>query len=196
MWPAFTYAGAQAWTGSTDADEHDGVHPTRWEAQCFGAFASEHFGIRDGGGFTQMWDQLGSCTLPLKAFETACFVDDDGLTQARALARRMGGAVVGKRATLQQVRNQMFDLKSQVTRNPEDWAAIEHSADIVQFALDRLQAFTSDPPANTDWKSRAKQILAGIEADWNRNRYAGDPNLQGTYVPGQNVAWRFRQLAE
>jgi hypothetical protein len=64
---------------------------------------------------------------------------------------------------------------------------------MLSFAFDHLVA--ADSGHNESLQHRAAKVLETILLDWNQNRYPGDPNLDGTYVSGQNLAWRFKQLA-
>lgn len=182
MWPAFAYAGAQAWSGSSFEKQ-----------QCLGAFATEHFGIENAGKFTQMWDALGSATLHLKDFEAACYTNDDELSRARSLLRNHNNEIEAKTAALQTAQYIMAEIAPGVSRNQSDWSAISDSAKVLQFAFQHLQ--TAIPGSNVSPPMSAGQILQCILRDWTVNRYRDDPNLDGTYVGGQNLAWRFRQLS-
>ncbi|MGI8905407.1 MAG: family 20 glycosylhydrolase [Candidatus Sumerlaeaceae bacterium] len=187
MFPAFAYAGAQAWSGSNFDKQ-----------QCLGAFACEYFGIRDAAVFTDMWDQLGTATLHLRDFETACYFDEAGASAATKLFRSKGKALADKSEALKGAIGKIDSLDAGVKRNPVDWETLRHSAGIISFALDRAATAADSNSSETASlvRSRAKEALNWIQKDWDRNRYPGDPNLKGMYLPGQNLAWRFKQMSE
>jgi hypothetical protein len=183
MCPAFAYAGAQAWSGSNFDKQ-----------RCFGAFAAEHFGLRDAAAFTRMWDQLATATLHIREFEAATYIDDKGLSQAREMMHSQPVLIRQKKEALESAERY---LDSKVSRHQNDWRAMQCSAWILKFALERLENLVAskrfDEESYQRWATR--QLRAIVEYDWNINRYPDDPNLSGKYTPGQNLAWRFKQLS-
>jgi hypothetical protein len=187
LWTAIAYAGAEAWGGG-NLVENDFL------AQA----ASDLFGLAEGPRFAKVWMELAGLVGHLDEVQLAAWADEEGLGKARKAEPAVRAQNARRRSALLEVRKELDAMERGVRREREAYRTIGRSADIVRYLLERLEA-ASDPQVTSPavmrkLDVRCVEIIGWIEEDWNRNRFAGDPNMDGLYLPGQHLLNHFRQM--
>jgi len=175
------------------------------EADAFyDAFARDHFGMPDSAGLTKAWQTLAAVDWDLSALKTACWVDGDSLAKARAEAvEALGLRARGHLASLADTRRLLAELRPTVRKNHLSWQAAERSAAILEYVLRHLLEAPIIDTANAEGRDRLRkldercvELMRWIESDWDRNRYADDPEKGDASRTGQNLLHRFRRMHE
>lgn len=191
LWPGIAYAAAHSWSGSA------------WdESAFFDGYARDRFGIAGGADFREAWKRLAAVVWHRSEFMTACWTDEKSFDAAKAMAEARGAEIEAMIAEIAECRGllQKVSVGTDAARR-SDIAALEDSAQIVQASMDHLLAartlrtaggWDRDKLAKLD--ARCAAIIAIVERDWDRNRYADDPNKDGIHVANQHLLLRFKQM--
>jgi hypothetical protein len=191
LWPGIAYAAGQAWAGS------------HWDESAFyRGFARDFFGLSESDDFGQIWNDLASLDWPLARFRMSCWFDEPTLFEARCEAAGAAGDIArAYLIELERVRGALGDLGRGVTRNRVAWDAIEQSAAVLAFTLEHFLASASvhhEGRLNDDLiraiEADCVKAIEWIEADWNRNRFADDPDKADPSGTDQHLLHRFRQM--
>jgi hypothetical protein len=190
IWPGFAYAAAHAWSGS------------RWDEPAFyRGFVRDHFGSPEGDAFGRLWKELYTVKWRLDRFNTSCWMDEATLAKAQAKVDAWGEEARAYRARVERVRGELAALRSSVRRNADAWDVMEQSASTYAYVFDHFLAAPAvyrDGQWNEDrlreLDAGCEKALAWIEANWDRNRFADDPDKDGRFMPNQNLLHRFRQM--
>jgi len=192
LWPGIGFAGAHAWGGSSLKD--DPFMP-------LDLVFRDEFGGKDGPAFEAAWKDLSDIIWHRSEFLTSCWVDEASLADAKKLLAERGEEIRADRARVRAVLSTLTRLGREVRRNREAWNTLQRSAAVLDYTLEHLQAA---PEVQTDkgWnldRIRAldegcRRALGWIEEDWDRNRYADDPNKDGRFQPIQHLFHRFSQM--
>ncbi len=83
----------------------------------------------------------------------------------------------------------------------EAWDAMVQSTSVYAYVFDHFLA-APDVSRDGQWdRARLAELHKGcvealtwIEANWDRNRFADDPDKDGRNMPNQNLLYRFRQM--
>jgi len=134
-------------------------------------------------------------------FNTSCWVNENDLAQARNMMVEREEEISAKLVKMQEIQNELARLGMGIKRHSTEWKAIECSAAIRTYALEHLLASRS-VRRNGNWNTGLVEkledaclpLLECIECDWNRNRFADDPNKNGIFQPKQHLLYRFRQM--
>jgi hypothetical protein len=190
IWPAIAIAGTEA----RDGDEWS-------EDSFFDQFAMDFFGLKDGSAFGRIWNELAESQLTMPQFNAACWIDDKSLSSAQTLLREHHDQLRQKQEKTAECLQKLETMREKVTTNTIAFDAIVHSAEILQYSLEHL--FAAEKIHSGHGKDLLPHLVAGceknteyIEADWDRNRYADDPNKNGIYLPAQHLLARFRQMKQ
>jgi hypothetical protein len=190
LWPGIGYAAVQAWSGS------------QWnEGAFYAAFARDFFGMPEGAAFAAVWKDLCGIRWWLDDFNSACWVDEPGCTAAQAVADRRAEEIRGTLERLRGIQETLGKVGAGVRREHVAWAAIERSAALRAYTMRHLLASREACPEGR-WNldvvrsldDGCVEAIGWIEADWDRNAFADDPNKDGAYQADQNVLHRFRQM--
>lgn len=190
LWPGIAFAAAQSWSGS------------RWDDAAFYAgFVRDFFGSPDGAAFADAWREACHMRWWLEQFYPACWMDEQSLDEARGIVDRKEAEVRGLLERLVQAEQKLKRLTPSVRRNEVAWTTILQSVATRAYTMKHLLA-APQVQADGRWNvALLKELDAGcgaalgwIEADWDRNRFADDPNKNGVYKREQNLLYRFRQM--
>lgn len=190
IWPGIAYAAAHAWSGSN------------WnEAGFYRGFVQDFFGSPEGAAFGEQWKDLYTMNWWLRDFYPSCWMDEDSLAQACEQVEHRRGDVRGYTERLERIQKALAGLAGSVKANAVAWQAIEHSAAIRAYTMRHLLAapqVRQDGQWNKDvvkaLDDACVECLAWVEADWDRNRFADDPNKDGAFLNTQHLLYRFRQM--
>ncbi len=190
LWPGIAYAAEHAWSGS------------EWNENRFhSAFLDDHFGSQEGEAFLRNWKELASIVWHRDEFNTSCWIDEESLKAARSMATDRSEEIAAMIGDLDRIREQLSVVGSTITKNGTDWMAIERSAAILQFTMEHLLAAPktgsgsdSDRGLIGELDEKCKRMIDWIEEDWTRNRYSGDPNMDGMFLDNQHLLHRFRSM--
>jgi|GEM_PF-3072864 len=187
LWPGIAYAGAQAWGGSVLDEEQFAI-----------AAARDLFGIADGAAFARAWAGLAAVAGHRDEFFLCAWSDDVGLKKAREASLGTRAALAEKRASLAEIRRSLSELGGGVSWNRTEWRCIERTAGIFDYLLRHFEAASdADFPSSgtlAELDRGCVAIIGWIEEDWQRNRYADDPNLAGIYLPHHHLLHQFRLM--
>lgn len=187
LWPGLAFAGAQSWGGSNFED-----------ARFHALIARDLYGIEDGEAFGRVWTGISAVVGHLDEFNLCAFADDESLAKSRAAPAERVAQLVQKRELLRPLLREMEGLGGTVTRNDGDWHTLERSARIVAYLLRRFEAAAGNTLEQRRTLARLDRecvrIIGWIEEDWDRNRYADDPNKDGIHLPAQHLLQRFKQM--
>jgi hypothetical protein len=190
IWPGFAYATAHAWSGS------------KWdEAEFYRSFVRDFFGSPQGEEFGRVWKDLYNIKWRLDRFNTSCWMDEATLAEAQAKAGAWADEARAYRARLEPIREALAAMRSGVRQNMEAWDAMVQSTSVYAYVFDHFLA-APDVRRDGQWdRARLAELdkgcveaLTWIEANWDRNRFADDPDKDGRNMPNQNLLYRFRQM--
>lgn len=192
LWPGIAFAAAHSWGGSRLHDNPDAP---------LALFFRDYLGSREGAAFQAAWTTLANITWHRVEFLTSCWRDEKGLADARTLLATRGDEARAARETLRDVLHELARLDQTVTRHRDDWMTMRRSAAILDYTFEHLFAAT-DARADAAWNRDlflhldrvCLDAIDWIEEDWNRNRYADDPNKDGRFQPNQHLLHVFNQM--
>ncbi|MBX7244892.1 MAG: beta-N-acetylhexosaminidase [Candidatus Sumerlaeaceae bacterium] len=187
LWPGIAYAGAQAWGGS-NLDE----------SRFAQSVARDLFGLEGTNSFDTAWIALAEAAPHMDVFNLCAWSDAATLAKAQQAAPEKRAEIAQKQEKLRLARKELINCAPRVTRNDDAWHAVVQSADILDYLYARFDA-ANDPTLTATAKlrrleMRCVEIIGWIEADWRRNRYDGDPNMDGLYLPDQHLLHRFKKM--
>ena len=192
LWPGIAYAAEQSGSGS------------RFDEKTFYMnFTRDFFGSHEGESFAKAWKDIVAIIWHRKEFNTACWVDDKSLEEARIMALSQESEIRRNLKTLDGIQGEFSRMGKGIKNNREAWDAIERSAAILSYTMRHLLA-SSDVLKQGEGNRRLIQemdrecveAIRWIEEDWDRNRYADDPNKNGLYLPEQHLLYRFKEMHE
>jgi len=190
LWTGIAYAGVQAWSGSN------------WQTNSFyDQFMLDFFGSEKGAEFQTVWQSLNRISWHRDEFNISCWIDDQSRIKAVDLYQQRAGEVNDYIDTLKNIISSLAALETGITKHCREWLAIVRSAQILKITLEHLQAAQA-VKEKQDWHIElirkidqdCMRAIEWIENDWDRNRYANDPNQQGLYLTNQHLLYRFKQM--
>lgn len=190
LWPGIAYAASHAWSGSN------------WnETDFYEGFVRGFFGSPEGAAFGEQWKDLYTMNWWLRDFYPSCWMDEESLEQARERAPQRREDVSGYLERLERIQKTLAGLASSVKANHVAWRVIERSVAVRAYTMRHLLA-APEVRQNGHWNKEivkalddaCLECLAWIEEDWDRNRFADDPNKDGAFMSTQNLLYRFRQM--
>jgi len=190
LWPGIAYAAVHSWSGGN------------WDEDGFYArFAQDFFGLAEGAAFERQWKALAGIRWRLEDFYRSCWIDESTLEAARSATEQQGEQARDLLRRVREIETELSKLRPGVRRNAEAWTAIERSAAIRAYTMEH---FLAAPRVRTDqgWNrdmlrgldESCVQAIRWIEEDWDRNRFADDPNKDGAYRTTEHLLWRFKQM--
>ncbi len=188
LWPGIAFAGAHAWSGST-LDE----------AAFMADFAQDYFQTSEGAAFHHAWNRMADVVWQRPDFYAACWVDEASLANARKAAGDRQQEIRDKLAILVDVQEELTRIGGTIRAHHTEWKALEDSAAILRFSMEHLLA-APNIPGNTalleGLAAKCGELIAAIEADWDRNRYADDPGKGGRFLQNQHLLYRLGQVRQ
>ena len=193
LWTGIAYAAVHAWSGSN------------WDEPTFyRSFAKDFFDTAEGDAFATAWTDLYHIRWWLKEFRISCWADEESVLAAQEEASgKMGAEARGHLKDLQRIRKELAVVGKGVRRNRDAWDAIEKSAAIRAYVMEHLLACTN-VRRDGEWNEHllrdldhgCLEALHWIEADWDRNRFAGDPYKEDLNETNQHLLHRFHAMHE
>ena len=197
LWPGIAYAAAHAWGGSRLSGEPD---------PSFVLFFRDYFRIGDEcpvnpRDAARAWRDFSGIMWHLKEFMTACWTSEDEIGAAQKLLKARREDVAEYRVRLKKTDTVLSLLAQRAVREREAAETMRRSALVLDVVLEHLEAAEDVGKAGA-WNrervaaldARCAEAIRWIEEDWDRNRYADDPNKDGIHVVNQHLLHRFRQM--
>ncbi|UCG15967.1 MAG: beta-N-acetylhexosaminidase [Phycisphaerales bacterium] len=190
IWPGVAYAATHAWSGSN------------WdEGNFYRRFAVDFFASPEGTAFGEQWKDLYTMNWWLRDFYPSCWMDEESLEQACERVPQRREAVRGYLERLERIQKALAGLAGSVKANHLPWQVIERSVAVRAYTMRHLLA-APEVRKDGQWNKglikslddACKECLAWIEEDWDRNRFADDPNKDGAFMTTQHLLYRFRQM--
>lgn len=191
LWPGIGYAAVHAWSGSD------------WNEDAFyRRFAADYFGSPAGDTFAAAWQLLAAVDWPLGSFQASCWHDEASLARAAALADTRTGAEARQYLTdLKRARGSLAAVQPGVNRAQIEFQALARSAAVLEYVLQHFLAsarVARDGQPDTEFlrhlDAGCVEALDWIESDWNRNRFADDPDKADRNRTGQHLLDHFRRM--
>lgn len=190
LWPGIAFAAAHAWGGAA------------WdEAAFYNAFARDHWGSPNGADVMDIVKSAAAIEWHRGDFVTSCWIDAEAVAAAQKLAAEKKADVENHLKAIDSALEKIAKTKPTIAKNQIDWAVTEQSIRLLRYTMIHLQAA---PKVKTDagWNLElireldrdCAEAIKWIEADWARNRYPGDPNMDGLYLTNQHLLYQFRQM--
>lgn len=191
LWPGLAFSAAQCWGGSD------------FETSRFAAgFCRDFFGSDAGSTFAAAWTKLADMGWTSDDIFVAGWLGprgtsgdgayrDDWFTIERFLASRevaeqRADEIRDKLASLREVQLKLVEIRPTVIRHEVEWRAFERSVHILAWSMEHLlESLTVHKDGQWDLARVAEldaecmQIIAWIEEDWDRNRFADDLGKDG-----------------
>jgi hypothetical protein len=186
LWPGVAFAAGHAWSGS-DLDE----------SALMSAFARDFFQTTEGVAFHHVWSRMADVIWHRPDFYAGCWVDETSLESARIAAISRQQEIRDKIAILESMRQDLARIGETVRAHPIEWQALEDSAAILQFSMEHLLAapnIPEDVALLESLNAKCRDLIAVIEADWDRNRYSDDPGKEGRFLQNQHLLFRLGQV--
>ena len=204
IWAPMRYMTDILWTGIAYAAVHSWAESNWSDTAFYKEFAREYFGSQQGDAFMEVWNELCHISIHLDVFFTGSWLDQEGLNEARLLASSERNEefrdIVDR---LQKIQNELSLFGNSVTRHTIEWNVIEQTTAMRLYIVQHLLAsnkLMTDQGYDIELLKQLDQscilISDWIEDDWDRNRYADDPNKNGIYVPSDHLLYRFKQMHE
>jgi len=151
----------------------------------------------------KLWNELCDISVHLDLFFTGSWSDYEGLKEAEMLASEKSEALDDILERLQEIQKEQSAFGNSVTRHSLEWNVIEQTTAMRSYIVTHLLASNTVITGQGINYELLKQldescliILNWIERDWDRNRYADDPNKNGIYVPTDHLLYRFKLMHE
>ncbi len=188
MWTGIAFAAAHSWGGS-------GMDDREFAA----GFAKDYFGTDMGDAFHGVWNSLAETVWHRNDFNTACWIDEESLEEAKDVALAREAELLATRDAIDAVLLEIDAITPSVSRHREEWRRFGDSARVLRYNLEHLLAAPRVGGADTDetvaaLDAQCTDLIAAIERDWDRNRFSGDPGKEGRFLQNQHLLFRFRQM--
>lgn len=186
LWTGIAYAAAHSWGGS-NLDE----------AEFFTGFMEDYFGSSEGAAFHDAWGRLADVGWYRPDIYAGSWIDDASLESARTAAEAREEEVRGKIRTVREVRRDLARLREGITQHEVEWRVLEDSAATLQYTMEHMLAareLDGNPDLLRELSAECQRLIAIIEADWDRNRFADDPGKEGRFLANQHLLYRFKQM--
>ncbi len=203
IWAPMRYMSDILWTGIAFAAVHSWAGSIWNETEFYREFVREFFGSPQGEAFKKVWNELCAISIHLDTFYTGSWSDHESLDQAKVLATERAEEYNSIVNRLQLVQKELSVIGTSITRHSIEWDAIEQTTAMRCYILQHLLA-SNKIETDQGWNSALIQklddscvlALKWIENNWDRNRYADDPNKNGIYVPTDHILHRFKLMHE
>ncbi len=195
LWPGIAYAAGHAWGGSSGFTDEE----------LFAFFFRDQFSRYrnplEEAAFARAWMAFTSLTWHRSEFYTACWADEKSFEEARKLAADKREKIRADQEALKGILVDLAVAGEEAKQDRATWNTMQQSAAALGYLLQLLQAAATiqtekgwDYGALRALDAKCVGVIGWIEKDWDRNRYADDPNKNGIHKPGEHLLWRFRQM--
>jgi hypothetical protein len=190
LWTGIAFAAAQSWGGSN------------WnETDFYRDFVRVFFGSPKGAEFMTVWKELCAISIHLDTFMAGCWADEEGLQKGKTLAAQKAEEINKNINRLKKIQKELSEIGKSIEKHQIEWRVIEQTTAIRCYVLEHLVASNNvqtEHGWNLDLVTALDEscllALKWIENNWDRNRYADDPNKDGMYMPNQNILHKFREM--
>lgn len=190
IWVGIGFAADQAWGGSTSTNQG-----------YIKSFMTDYYHSDQGNDFYAVWKELTTVIWHMQDFQASAWDDDTSLEKARKIASERGSEIRLNLAKLKAAQNELELLGESVQQNKEQWVCFERSVALMQLSMERLLAaerVKQDGKWNQElldsFSLRCDEAVQWIEEDWDKNRFADDPNKEGLYLNSHHILFQFKKM--
>ena len=169
----------------------------------FKDFMWDFFGSPQGDAFMETWKDLCEISIHLDTFIAGSWADEESLEKAKRSAIQQAEKFQTDVNRLERLQKELIAIGSSVKKHFIEWKVLEQTTFMRSYILKHLLAsneIKTDHGWNIELIKKLDEscllALNWIENNWDRNRYADDPNKNGIYVPTDHILYRFKQMHE